>query len=89
MLTQHAAEVEVIKIIQTMVDTDELDAGITPDMSLPETGLNSLAIARLLIKLEAKFGTDPFHDGSARIPDVRSVSDLASAYVDAAQKVAV
>ncbi|OZC95422.1 hypothetical protein CH275_26940 [Rhodococcus sp. 06-235-1A] len=88
MLTQHAAEVEVIKIIETMIDTDELDTDINPEMSLPETGLNSLAIARLLIKLEAKFGSDPFHDGSARIPDIRSVSDLAAAYVNV-QKAAV
>jgi acyl carrier protein len=56
---------------------------ITGTEQLSELELNSLDLARLIIRLEAAVGTDPFAGEQLAISDIRTVDALVRAYEDA------
>jgi acyl carrier protein len=55
---------------------------VAPDDTLYDIGLNSLTLARLIIRLESDTGVDPFAQG-ASLADVRTIADLARLYTEA------
>jgi acyl carrier protein len=60
-------------------DAIEQDDPIDAEDTLVAVGLNSLALARLIIALEVEIGVDPF-DEDHSIAAVRSVAGLVEAY---------
>jgi len=63
---------------ETVGESDRVGA----DDALFDLGLNSLTLARLIIRLESDTGVDPFTQG-ASLADVRTVTDLARLYTEA------
>ncbi len=79
MLNRDSAIRRICTIIEPMIDDDvELDR--PSEQTFQDIGFNSLALARLLIKLEREFGFDPFHEGAATLADVKTLGDLADIY---------
>lgn len=73
---QSVVETEIRKLL---LESNGTADALSAQDELYDLGLNSLMLARLIIQLEAKFGTDPFTAAEA-IADMRSVGDLVSAY---------
>ncbi|MFF8432316.1 phosphopantetheine-binding protein [Streptomyces sp. NPDC016566] len=75
----------VVQEIIALLDEDTVDelGEVTADTELSALGLNSLAFARLIIKLETVLGADPFGGGGDFIA-LRTVGALAQAYEQAA-----
>jgi acyl carrier protein len=74
------------QIVRREIDAVLLDDAegmeYTLDDPLLATGLNSLMLAQLLVRLEAAVGVDPF-DADRSIADVRTIRDLIAAYEEA------
>lgn len=89
MLAKEAAGPVILRELRTIAaeeaeHTGGIDPGaITEDARLHEAGVDSLMLARLLVQLEVELGVDPFGRGDAAISDIRSVSDLITAYQQA------
>ena len=82
MLTIAQANDVIFGTIAGIVDDDD-EITRDPAQNLLDIGLNSLLMARLLIRLERSFGVNPFGENGASIAEVRSVEQLASHYVKA------
>lgn len=67
---------EIRRLLGDALDDDDILRGTD---TFQQIGLNSLMLARLVIALEAEFGTDPFTQGTS-IVDMHSLDDLWSAY---------
>jgi acyl carrier protein len=88
MLSTGNTDTDVLTTVTTAVrDLLEETVGesdrVGPDDALFDLGLNSLTLARLIIRLESDTGVDPFAQG-ASLADVRTVTDLARLYTEAA-----
>lgn len=75
---------ELHALLEEDSDDDEVPE-LTGQEALNELKLNSLALARLIIQLEAAVGVDPFADGELSIVDIQLVADLVAAYEDAVE----
>jgi acyl carrier protein len=75
---------DVEEIVRREIDAVLLDddTEYTLDDALLGTGLNSLMLAQLLIRLETALGVDPFGEERS-IVEVHTVRDLVSAYAQA------
>lgn len=87
MLAKADVRAAVLEELETLLeedlDEDEPVPTLTGTEALTDLNLNSLALARLLIRLEAAVGVDPFADGELSIVDVHGVADLVAAYENA------
>ncbi|WP_316520087.1 phosphopantetheine-binding protein [Kitasatospora brasiliensis] len=74
----------VIEEIKALLDADTADdlGDVTAETELSALGLNSLAFARLIIRLESAVGADPFGEGRS-LATLRTVGALAEAYEQA------
>ncbi|MGW5425194.1 phosphopantetheine-binding protein [Streptomyces sp. NPDC003943] len=76
----------VVDEITAVLDEDVADdlGDVTAETELSALGLNSLAFARLIIRLETKVGVDPFGDGEGEgFVTLRTVGALVQAYEQA------
>jgi acyl carrier protein len=73
---------ELAELLEEDLDDEEVPE-LTGEEELTELQLNSLALSRLLVRLEAAVGADPFAEGDLSIVDVRRVVDLVAAYENA------
>jgi acyl carrier protein len=73
---------ELIELLEEDLEEEEVPE-LTGEEALTELQLNSLALARLLVRLEAAIGADPFAEGDLSIVDVHRIVDLVAAYEDA------
>lgn len=84
--TTPTADVQatVVQEILAILDEDTADelGELTAGTELSALGLNSLAFARLIIKLERALGVDPFSQGGDFVA-LRTVGALAGAYEQA------
>ncbi|MFF0434735.1 phosphopantetheine-binding protein [Streptomyces sp. NPDC004327] len=74
----------VVEEITAVLDEDIADdlGAVTAETELSDLGLNSLAFARLIIRLETKVGVDPFgEDGN--FVTLRTVGALVRSYEQA------
>ncbi|RZS44444.1 phosphopantetheine binding protein [Herbihabitans rhizosphaerae] len=84
MLTQTDVRSTVLSEINTiLLDVLDESTEFSGGDELYELGINSLALARLLIQLEAATGVDPFASEEVAVSDIRSVDDLVAAYESA------
>jgi len=79
---QNVVLEELSELLEEDRDDEEIPE-LTGEEELTELQLNSLALARLLVRLEAAVGADPFAEGDLSIVDVRRVVDLVAAYENA------
>jgi acyl carrier protein len=79
---QNVVLEELAELLEEDRDDEEIPE-LTGEEELTELQLNSLALARLLVRLEAAVGADPFAEGDLSIVDVRRVVDLVAAYENA------
>lgn len=83
MLTASRITNHIITTITDLLgDGLDDDVQITEESALTDIGLNSLMLARLIVKLEQEFGHDPFSEGARAIVDVHTVGDLVVAYAE-------
>lgn len=88
MLTHSDVRAVIHGEIRTLLLEDYQELGsLQGHELLTDLGLNSLQLARLVIALEAEFGTDPFGTGEISLADLRSVDEVAAAYVRAMEGV--
>ncbi|MCX4746051.1 phosphopantetheine-binding protein [Kitasatospora sp. NBC_01287] len=71
------------QIIDLLAEAGIEHGEITGAEPLNAVGLSSLLLARLIIQLELDLGVDPFAEGDLVVSDVRTVGELAAAYVAA------
>jgi|RhiMethySRZTD1v2_1073278.scaffolds.fasta_scaffold841281_1 hypothetical protein len=87
MLAKVDVRAAVLEELFDLLEEDREDEEEVPELTgqeeLSSLGLNSLALARLLIRLEDAVGADPFADGELSIVDVHRVTDLVAAYENA------
>ena len=75
----------VISQIQQIADDDRIDLpALTDDLVLVELGLDSLAIAILVVRLEETLGFDPFTERDD-FPHIVTLGDLVSFYESSAK----
>lgn len=79
---QNVVLEELSELLEEDRDDEEVPE-LTGEVELTELQLNSLALSRLLVRLEAAVGADPFAEGDLSIVDVRRVVDLVAAYENA------
>ncbi|WP_406196282.1 phosphopantetheine-binding protein [Kitasatospora sp. NBC_01560] len=74
----------VVEEVAAVLDADMADdlGDVTAETELSALGLNSLAFARLIIRLETAIGVDPFAEGEG-FAALRTVGALAQAYEQA------
>ncbi|MFC9397668.1 phosphopantetheine-binding protein [Streptomyces sp. NPDC057027] len=74
----------VVEEIVAVLDADIADdlGDVTAETELSALGLNSLAFARLIIRLETAVGVDPFGEGES-FAALRTVGALTQAYEQA------
>lgn len=74
---------ELHTLLEEDLEDDEPVPTLTGAEALADLSLNSLALARLLIRLEAAVGADPFAEGDLSIVDVHGIAELVAAYENA------
>jgi acyl carrier protein len=79
LMQNRVAQVVEEHIRALLEDAMEEVETISPADGLVELGLNSLMLARLIIRLEEDLGADPFAE-DRHIADIRTVGDLVAAY---------
>ncbi|MCX4844624.1 acyl carrier protein [Streptomyces sp. NBC_00893] len=82
MLTDTAAKDAVMGEIKEILleDLDENAAAIIGHEELIALGLNSLMLARLILRLNSVFDTNPFADETVSVADIRTADQLVTVY---------
>jgi acyl carrier protein len=87
MLDKLESLTTVCNHIIDLLEEAQIEHGeLTGAEALNAVGLTSLLLARLIIQLEIEFGADPFAAGDLVISDVKTVGELADAYLRAASE---
>jgi acyl carrier protein len=76
----------VILHIQQIARENRIDLPVlTDDLALEDSGLDSLALAILLVRLEETLGLDPFTESDDFFPHVVTLGDFVSFYESSAE----
>ena len=70
----------IVDVIQTiLIERNDPVPALHPETQISASGLDSLDVAVLVVRLEERFGTDPFQNGAfERFP--RTLGELADLY---------